>query len=291
MFCLSVIGAASAHDSRPMSGNPGIDLMQETALSDTLQSQTVHQKKSMLLAIGASAILPGAGQAYVGNWWRAAAFFTAEVAGVTAALVYNNAANKQTIFFQNYADGDIDPGAGYTAKWDVVKYAEWVNQYVVQMHIDSAQVQISTDNTKVPWSRVNWDQLNKLEKEIGDNNAASGFSHTLPHHGDQQYYELIGKYPQFGHGWDDANALDLSSSEVRTPHLLYYSAERGKANDLYSYSTWATIAVILNHLGSAIEAAISSHAYNKTVQVGFRPETYADGTMGISPCVDFRIGF
>ena len=111
MLCSSLAGAAHAGDPPAFSGNPGIALLQRTELSDTVQTQSVHQKKSMLLAIGASAILPGAGQAYMGNWWRAAAFFTAEVVGVTAALAYNNAGNKQTIFFQNYADGDIDPGA------------------------------------------------------------------------------------------------------------------------------------------------------------------------------------
>lgn len=284
----AVLGA----ETLVLSGNPGLDLMRTSTLADSVQTTSGMQKKSGPYATLASALFPGAGQAYLGNWWRAAAFFTAEVVGVTATLVYTNAGNKQTTYFQNYADWNIDQtGTEYHARWDVVKYAEWVNAYVLQMHIDSAQISISSDGTQKPWDRVNWQQMNTLEKRIGDFNASTGFSHTLPKHGDQQYYEEIGKYPQYGHGWDDANALDLTNSEVRTEHLLYYSAERGKANNLFAAATWATVGILLNHIVSAIEAATSAHTYNKTVQLGFRPENLADGTFGLRPTVDFRIVF
>jgi len=44
---------------------------------------------------------------------------------------------------------------------------------------------------------VNLGELNRLEGDLG-----GYYSHQLPPHG-EQYYEEIGKYPQFNVGWDD----------------------------------------------------------------------------------------
>jgi hypothetical protein len=284
---------ANAADRPHLSGNLSVDLMERAPSPDTATRESGAPKKSVPRAVLYSAIVPGAGQAYVGNWWSAAAFFSAEVLGLTAAIMYNGDGNKQTDFFQNYADGNISTGSDYVAKWDVVKYATWINNYLGLNFPkdDTARIYINPNSTLKPWERVDWSQLNTLEKKIGDNNSSSGFSHTLPTHGQQQYYEEIGKYPQYGHGWDDADAADLTHSETTPPHLLYYSGERGKANRLYSASTVAVILVMLNHLVSAIEAAISSHSYNQSIQVGYSTDRYADGNFGLYPKVDFHIGF
>ncbi len=256
---------------RPATGNVTIDLASAPAMPDSAQPNPMRYSPGR--AILYSAVLPGAGQAYMGDWWQAALFFGVEVAGVTGAIVYNQKGNAQTDYFQNYADGAYPDG-----NWSVVRYAQNVNNFVQQYNLDSQLITIDPSTGKKPWDRVNWSQMNKLEKEIGDFNQSTGFSHTLPAHGDQQYYEEIGKYPQYGHGWDDDTTGDhygIGDAAVITPHLQYYAGERGKANNLYAISTTATIIVLLNHIASAIEAGFSARSHNNAVQVGFTTEPIA----------------
>ncbi len=106
-----------------------------------------------------------------------------------------------------------------------------------------------------------------MEREIG-----GFYSHTLPPYGEQQYFELIGKYPQFNQGWDDANlSLPADYFVIKanlTPRYLYYSEERGLANDYYrSATTFVTVAIV-NHVVSAIDAAWSTSSYNRAVAEG-----------------------
>jgi hypothetical protein len=259
---------AMPHAGAPRAtGNASIDLASSPTMPDSLNPRSpLHWSSSR--AILYSAILPGAGQAYVGEWWKAALFFGVEVAGVTGAIVYNARGNSQTERFQNYADEN----------WSAVRYAQYVNAFVAQYNLDSQRIAIDPSATKKPWERVDWETMNKLEKKIGNFNQATGYSHTLPPHGDQQYFEEIGKFPQYGHGWNDdpsPDHLGISDARVITNNLQYYAGERGKANNLYSASTTATIVVLLNHVVSAIEAGFSARAHNRSIQLGFRSEPAA----------------
>ena len=87
-----------------------------------------------------------------------------------------------------------------------------------------------------PWERVNWAELN--EAETG--------SHNLPPHGEQQYYELIGKYHQYAGGWNDYTG-GANNSQI-SPNFDYYSGERGEANDYYNTSSTAIMGVYINHV-------------------------------------------
>jgi hypothetical protein len=103
-----------------------------------------------------------------------------------------------------------------------------------------------------------------MERYIGTTEAGRYYSHTLPPHGDQQYYELIGKYGQFNPGWDDANYNpgEYNYLDPVTEHFSYYSVERGKANDYYNTATtWVTVAII-NHVVSAVHAGFAAGWYN-----------------------------
>jgi hypothetical protein len=100
-----------------------------------------------------------------------------------------------------------------------------------------------------------------MERAISATDLGRYYSHTLPPHGDQQYYELIGKYGQFNQGWDDAPPSYQYLDPV-TAHFSYYSGERGKANEYYkTASTWVTVAII-NHVVNAVYAGLSAGWYN-----------------------------
>jgi hypothetical protein len=103
---------------------------------------------------------------------------------------------------------------------------------------------------------VDWGELNRLERAIG-----TFFSHTLPPYGEQQYFELIGKYPQFNQGWDDAPA-NFDYGDPLTPRFRYYSVERGKANDHYATATTFVTIALVNHALSAVDAAWSAAGFN-----------------------------
>ena len=216
-------------------------------------------KKSVLLAGVLSGIIPGAGEVYVGgttNYIKAGAFVLIEAVSIYYAISYNQRGDAQTNFFQNYAD----------QRWSVVRYAEWIND-----HTNGAKVTIFTPDAQHPnpWQQVDWASLNAAEDAIG----AIGFTHHLPPHGEQQYYELIGKYAQYTRGWeDDTNPTNLDNPDFESPEFQAYSIMRGDANDLYKVSSRGTAILYVNHLLSILDAIWSSVTFNKNLAVNVRYE-------------------
>ena len=226
-------------DSKILMGKNNIESLPQL----TFQKE---DKKSPLLAGALSFVLPGAGEFYNGDYIRTAIFVAVEAAVVTTAVIYNNKGIKQTESFQNFAD----------EHWSVVKYAEYLNK---QLDPDK-QVQINPDESLPPWERVNWAQLNAAEQ------AGSG-THTLPAHGTQQYYELIGKYHEYIPGWPDGNDI------VNPPQIMLdYSKMRGKANDYYNVSSKAVIGIYINHFLSILDAVWVTVDHNKSLAVKMRME-------------------
>jgi len=218
-------------------------------------------KKSPVLSGVLSAILPGAGQVYNEDWWIAGIFVAVEAALITTAVVYDNKGDDQTEYFENYADDYTNPDHN----WSVVRYAEWMAEY---QGADLSKIIISNDESLPPWERVNWAELN----------AAETGSHNLPPHGEQQYYELIGKYHQYAGGWNDYTG-GANNSQI-SPNFAYYSGQRGIANDYYNNASTAIIGVYINHILSAAEAVWGATRFNSNLAVNFRvePFNFASGT-------------
>ncbi|MGD0337423.1 MAG: hypothetical protein ABSB78_01400 [Bacteroidota bacterium] len=219
--------------------------------------EEIH-RKSPYLAAGLSAVLPGAGEFYSESYWKSALFIAVEATLWTVNIIYNNKGDKQTDIFKKYAD----------EHWSVVSYAEWINANLKYLNpqLDAAQYVIPIDpdpNNKLPpWKRVDWNTLNNTEDAVSKdpNSPGSYFSHHLAQYGDQQYYEMIGKYHQFVHGWDETD-FNAPIDQV-TPQLTLYAGQRGKANNLYNTASTATTIIVLNHVLSALDAAWSAHSYN-----------------------------
>jgi hypothetical protein len=239
----------------------------------------VSHTKSPFLAAGLSAVLPGAGEFYSESYWKSALFIAVEAAVWTVNIIYNNKGDKQENFYKQYAN----------EHWSVVRYAEWINtnlKYLSNGELDPLlyTIPVNPDPSLPPRERVDWIALNRTEQAIG-----GGFSHSLAKYGDQQYYEMIGKYLQFVHGWDqtDSNSPD----EQITPQLTWYAGQRGKANDFYNVASTATTIVVLNHVLSAFDAAWSAHSYNKihsevTMEVLSTPQGVV-----VFPTLKFRVSF
>jgi hypothetical protein len=128
-----------------------------------------------------------------------------------------------------------------------------------------------------PFRDLDWNELNLMEDAIGlaAPPGGNGYTHRLPDYGVQQYYELIGKYPEFSRGWDDNPAFgtpgyliqstDLPVKNV-SPRFNEYQLARAEANHQYDVaSTWMSV-VIVNHVLSALDAYWSATTYNKTLR-------------------------
>ena len=189
---------------------------------------------------------------------------------------YNHKGDVTTTNFQNFAD----------QHWSVVKYAQWLNDYAKNFPGgDKAQPITINPNTALPaWQRIDWSQLNSVEMLIPQ------FSHRLPSHGDQQYYELIGKYNQYSYGWDDKTGQGSdgwSDYNVISPRYKFYSLQRGKANDFYNSATLITNLIVLNHILSAADAAWAAVRWNSAPHLhsGIQVVSQPDGIVELVPTI------
>jgi hypothetical protein len=249
-----------------LTGNAQIDFLgrAELVTGPRFQEETgvaiESRRKSPWIAAGLSVVLPGAGEFYAESYYKSAAFFAVELAAWILAYTYDHKGDRQTDFFQNYADQN----------WSVVRYAQYTQNNLNPPHPPYNWL-IPGRAGAAPWDQVNWDELNRMERDIGDY-----YSHTLPPHGEQQYYELIGKYPQFNMGWNDANPNwppDYNSMVANiTPNFRWYSDERGRANSYYNTASTYVAVAIINHVLSAIDAVWSVSQYNRNLhaEVGFQ---------------------
>lgn len=259
---LVVAFAGTASNAQTLSGELRRDLLLPPPID--VPSDPHGQRegdRSVVVAAGLSALVPGAGQIYVGTpWWRPALYGAIEIAGWIGYGVWTSKGNQATSDFEAFAD----------AHWDVTRYIAWIQQNysgwseeeVDHLAAEEAlsRVIISTDQNLPPWERVDFDALNKLEKAV-----KGGFSHTLPRHGEQQYYEEIGKYIQYRSGWDDhvggADSMIFDPSHV-TERNLDYTRQRERANNLLSYADYAIAAIVVNHLISMLDAGLSARNMN-----------------------------
>ena len=270
-LCGDGTGSPLRKDAPPLrfTGYSRIDLLGQTRLltSPDLQEQTPApaeaRYQSPWLASGMSLVVPGAGEVYTGSYLKAAAFFAVEVAAWAVAYTYDKKGDRQTNLFQDYAD----------AHWSAVRYGTYAAQLppVAGKQYDWL---IQGYSQYPPWDQINWSELNRMERDIGADPGYTYYTHVLPQRPDQQYFELIGKYPQYNQGWDDAdptaNSYVYGDHNV-TAHFAYYAGQRGQANTYYTTaSTFVTIAVA-NHIVSAIDAFFTAKAHNNVhAEVGAR---------------------
>jgi hypothetical protein len=247
-------------------------------------------EKSVPLAGALSALLPGAGQIYAeAPWWRTALYVGVEALGWTAYAVTSSRGTELTSEFESFAD----------EHWSVVRYIEWlaanytrwddsaVNKEVARDAL--ARIYTSSDQTRPDWERVDFAQLNRLESAV-----RGGFSHTLPHHGHQQYYEEIGKYVQYRAGWSDhvaeGDTMIYDPSRV-TRRNDAYMEQRADANDYLGYASTALGGIIVNHLASLLDAALTARSYNARIRAELKGSLVPDDARPLNAAVTLTVRF
>lgn len=293
LICLSVGSVAQVTSVRTptnfsdrLTGNFRFDLERLQA-QDSVEFDQTDARKSALRAALYSAILPGAGEFYIGEYWRATAFLAVEAAFWATYAIYDSRGDRQTRLFEQFADDHFS----------VVKYADWMMLYGSQLNpnlnpADCQGIVTSNDPRLRPWERIDWEKLNRCEEAIGAK-SGTGFTHRLPRRPDQQYYELIGKYEQYSSGWDDANVDATNYLTNLSANFLRYSDMRGKANDLYNIATTFSYLLVANHLLSALDAAFLAAQHNKhlSLKAYLRPTTREYGFIEFVPTATLTVGF
>ncbi len=219
------------------------------------------ERKSPALAALFSAVVPGAGEAYAESYWKAAAFALAEVLLISGYISYQGRGDAKDREMRTLADN----------RWDEKRY--WSKVY-----------KLATENNDWDGPPLQTDANGILNQADVDANIERlrywethgnyyGFTHELPRTKTQQYYEMIYKYLiQFGVGWQELgnnwNYYDNPASlNNLTEDVARYKTIRNQSNDFYHTAATLSWVVLINHLGSAIDAALTANNYNKDLHV------------------------
>ncbi len=290
-FFLTVIKAQSLsnnHLSGELNFDSNLNFARQYKSNIVNISLELNQKKSPLIAGVLSGILPGAGEIYSHKYLKGGIFILVEAASIATALIYTRKGNNQTVSFQNYANQN----------WSVAKYAAWSLQHSADINpnVNPSSYNIfpgvdwTKFNSNTDWNQyngiVNRSELNRLESDL-----SGGYSHELAEYGTQDFYEIIGKYPQFSHGWSTANFTD-TDFHILTNQLLLYAHARGLANSYYTTGNTAVLVLIANHFLSIFDAIWSANTFNKSLAVNFRVN---DDNLGnryeLNPTVNLSYSF
>ncbi|MCX6150133.1 MAG: hypothetical protein NTX22_06395 [Ignavibacteriales bacterium] len=238
-----------------LSGNLRIDSRITANNMDVIPKPVLiesENKKSPFLAGAMSAVIPGAGEVYAGSYWKAAIFVAIEAAAIYANIIYNKKGDDATLEFQKFAD----------EHWNASRYADWLTKY-------SAELGITTTINLTKVEQHEFSTLNAAESQVkvtDANGKQLAFSHVLPSYHSQQYYELIGKYHQFNHGWDDSDPNSSEWINNLSPRFDQYAAMHIKPDDtFYKYASITIVAIVINHLISVADAVWTTSRYNKNL--------------------------
>ncbi len=260
-------------DDEPSTGQGG---------EEASMTPAVTGKKSIGKGVMFSLVIPGAGQLYSGQWWRAIPWLAIEVGGWAMFAKYHGDGQSKTDEFETYAGPRDDPNHFN------------VNAYLLREYQIASSDAYNTEpfqGTLAEWRSLEWSGINGRQHYLEN---ALGYGHDVMTDDIQQYYEMIGKYiNQFGYGWDDTYddengnplfdpnienddpALWQSSSgddpatvgfDGTSPRFDLYRDLRGQANDLLNKSNTAMEVVLVNHILSALDAAFAVRSYNKKLE-------------------------
>jgi len=247
------------------------------------------EPRSIPLAFGASALVPGAGQFYNGQKVKAVVALAIEAAIITGYSVMKSRGNDAELAFQNVAH----------ASWDPAKYASWLNDYtefLTNEHgasvsapsintvtgIDFQQPSSWTQSERAEVQRM-FDQMTTVERQLFHPETGAVFSHQIPDFAAQQYYELIGKYFQFAPGWSDYpewkdadgnflvsidpehTGVDGSKPNVSSS-FFSYANEHADAQDMLRRASQISLLLVFNHLIAGIDAAVNAKLHNDRLE-------------------------
>jgi len=269
-------------------------------------------KRSVPLAFGLSAIIPGTGQAYNKQWIKAAVAISIEAVLIATYISKKNEGEELEDAFIAFAHQDWDPG----------RYGDWLNDYTVFLNAEfGAGISVPDINTEIgvdfqhpeSWSSENRqavqamiNQINNTERNVFHPETGASFAHQLPGFGEQQYYELIGKYFQFAPGWsdypawidEDGNFTVAIDPEHSGPNgskpnvsdkFFTYAEDHAESQDFFRSASRYGLLIALNHVVSAIDAAVISKLHNDRISTRLSLAPSRTGVLAPSVGIGIRL--
>lgn len=246
--------------------------------------------KALLL----SAILPGTGQFYAKNYLFAGAFLALEVGAWYGVATYHSEGMDKEDEYIAYADQYWTYYDGSQSLGDYGSYLDYEFYAATEFGPDGESGGEVYNGSVEQWEELTWNE--KL-----DWLPSNGFTHELdPTDKDQQYYEMIGKYDQFGAGWPEDGDYDASwrdgpylydatgaptwQWQTHNSYRETYLNIRKDSNDALDRSKNFTMVVLGNHLLSALHAGFSVSLHNRKLTkeqnvegaFNFEPKKYND---------------
>jgi len=301
LLAITLVFLGALESSGQVAQEKVLDYTPATLRTALMHGTEMQQPRSVPLSLGLSALVPGAGQAYNRDWIKAAVAVSAEVGVLWAWSSFRSRGTSGRDAYQATAH----------ANWSPVRYALWLIDYTTYLNNLPGSAPISSDGIVIDpllfdtdlsrpdsWTSAQQVAMRRMilgiravEAQVYHPETGARFSHQLPFFGEQQYYELIGKYFQFAPGWDDyvfltrdglATWIDdegnfiasidpeqsgPNGSKPNVSSKFYDYAERhGKANDYLRRASRVTILLFANHLLAAIEAAVSTKIRNNRLR-------------------------
>lgn len=231
---------------------------------------TEVKPKSSRKAFFLSFLLPGLGETYVGSK-RGILFIGIEALSWWIYLTNTNEGNDLERDFQQFADThwhytDTQDSQGQDIDFN---YWKWIQ-------FQFRQVGLPDDIDPYDYKLVN----SQLESTV-QNSKSSIFGHSvhsLPSTKTQQYYEMIGKYPQFVYGWEDIDDTGINPTirfedgkvnyneaitNIKSPLRNKYEDMRDDSNKKLKAGQRGVHIMILNRVFSAIHAARLAYHHNQ----------------------------
>ena len=298
------LAAAQAQDDATLAltGNPTTDVLYSDPFivgsTETASSpmQVVGARRSVALAGVLSIAVPGAGQVYNRNWFKAVALAGIEGAIVATYFTWRDRGREGERAFQAYAH----------AYWSPIRYARWLSGYsgyggpeIPLPSLGEADFQQPEQWTDAQRREVDafFRDIRAAESQSIHVETGAAFSHVLPFFAEQQYYELIGKYFQYAPGWDDYNGADdpeetgPDGEKVNVPRdsrFFTYAADHADANTWFRRASRLSGVIVLNHFLSAIDAAVSAKLHNDRLSTRV---ALVDGVDGLTPVAGLSLRF
>lgn len=228
--------------------------------------------KSPIVGALLSALLPGLGQFYAGDYVTGSIYFASEISLWGGIGYYNSKGDDKTDEFIDFAE----------ANWHVERYYGYLISHYIS---ENGGTNTFGDPGVDGFFDLSASEVNFL-KNYENNECGTGCSHHVINEAlvtgkkDRNYYENIYKYDQFSQGWIDivypegaetvayVNNINIaykpfdlenSVSEKRNE----YREMRNDANNFYKTADKFSLGLFATRLVSAIHAAVSVNKSNK----------------------------
>lgn len=254
---------------------------------DELKGRYKNPRKALFLSL----LVPGAGQLYVGGstatYVRGGVYMALEVLmwsgwGYFSIYKYNQQVDKYKKFAkQHYSIGryedamrDLYSAAGslYPSTFNS-RYMGTRKSFCEAIYGDATYGKCYQDDALFSDDKTHLNNFKDKDKSLGD--EMKDFKRSF--NKESELFQLISE-GAYVRGWDDVKnggtlAIDLNLEDEdaetvslgESEHMLKYRSMRRDANDYADMQAWFIGGLILNHIVSAVDAALTANAHNKVL--------------------------